>query len=165
MGRPTTLTPALQGQIVRRIKAGEAPVTAALNCGVPRSTWYSWLQRGRSGDERYIDLLDTIEEARAYTRAQAEKCIKKAFTGTKKKVIRKKLERGEDGRMRVVEEVRETREEIYPQYALAWLQHQARADWAPPKASEPDKPPPSKVTSGPEYSDEWMEDDEGGEEE
>lgn len=45
-GRPPKLTPDLQARIVQRIVTGNYPEVAAGAEGVPRATFYEWMQRG-----------------------------------------------------------------------------------------------------------------------
>lgn len=160
-GRPTKLTPAMHRKIVGKVKKGTTPSVAASVCGVHPSTYFAWMKRGRDGESPYVEFHDAIRAAEDAVQEEAENVFRKAFTGIKEKTIRRKLEKSEDtGRLVVVEEVRITVEKVYPQYALAWLQHRARDRWSPPKAKEQPDLPPDKITAGgdaPEYDDPWLE--------
>lgn len=72
--------------IVEAIGAGLPAEEASILAGLPRSTFYSWLQRGRIADERreagrpvylpdtpFLDFLDQIREAEA--RAVVERVV------------------------------------------------------------------------------------------
>lgn len=157
MTRTTNLTPALQAKIVARIKKGEAPSTAAVNAGVSESAYYSWMAKGREGTPPYVDFMEAIKKARSYTRAEAEKAIRAAFTGIKEPSVRKELERNDAGKLVVVKEVRTTTTKLYPSFALSWLERQYPDEWAPVRAREAGEEAPSEVTAGPapEYSDPW----------
>jgi len=65
IGRPTKLTPALQARIVRAVREGNYPETAALSEGVSRSAFYEWMERGRKRELPYADFADAVTRARA----------------------------------------------------------------------------------------------------
>lgn len=50
MGRPSKLNAELQAAIVADIEAGNYPEVAAGKNGVPRQTFYEWMQRGERGE-------------------------------------------------------------------------------------------------------------------
>ena len=64
-GRKTKLTDALIKSVCDCIEQGNYADTALRAHGIPRSTFYAWLQRGRAGDEPYRTLVDAIEVAGA----------------------------------------------------------------------------------------------------
>lgn len=64
-GRSTKLTPALQERIVRAVREGNYPETAAQSEGVHRDTYYSWMERGRKGEAPFADFSDSVTRARA----------------------------------------------------------------------------------------------------
>jgi transposase len=65
VGRPTKLTDELRDEIVALVEVGNFPETAAEACGVDRSTFYRWKNRGDDGEEPYRDFCDAIARARA----------------------------------------------------------------------------------------------------
>jgi len=66
LGRPTILTPEIQKRIVDAIKAGAYVETAAAYAGVGKSTFFSWMTKGRKGDKQvYKDFVDAVERAMA----------------------------------------------------------------------------------------------------
>jgi hypothetical protein len=67
-GRPTKLTPALQERIVKLVREGNYPETAAQSEGVDRATYYRWMDKGaQDGPEAstYRDFRDAVTRARA----------------------------------------------------------------------------------------------------
>ncbi|NRA34565.1 MAG: hypothetical protein HRU17_14615 [Polyangiaceae bacterium] len=64
-GRKTRLTDDLIRSVCASIERGNYADTALRAHGIPRSTFYAWLQRGRKGDEPYRTLVDAIEVAGA----------------------------------------------------------------------------------------------------
>ena len=65
IGRPTKLTPALQARIVKLVREGNYPETAAQSEGVHRDTYYSWMERGREREQPFADFPDAMTRARA----------------------------------------------------------------------------------------------------
>lgn len=65
IGRPTKLTPALQARIVKLVREGNYPETAAQSEGVHRDTYYSWMERGRKRERPFADFSDAVTRARA----------------------------------------------------------------------------------------------------
>ena len=74
MGRTTRLTPELIQAICERIRVGSYPYIAAAACGIPRSTFYAWMDKGRKKRSLkiYRELLDRVSEASATARSSAE---------------------------------------------------------------------------------------------
>lgn len=64
-GRPTDLTAQVQSLICEHITNGARSDDAAQAAGISRTTFYSWLSRGRAGEEPYADFADAVERARA----------------------------------------------------------------------------------------------------
>jgi transposase-like protein len=64
-GRPTKLTPALQARIVKLVREGNYPETAAQSEGVSRATYYEWMERGRRRESPFADFSDAVTRARA----------------------------------------------------------------------------------------------------
>lgn len=98
-GRPTRLTPAVRGLVVRNILAGAFQETAAIAAGVPKSTYHSWKARGEEvrsrldaewGGDRanipeeerpYVEFLDAIEEARAQVELRYIEAVERVSLG------------------------------------------------------------------------------------
>ena len=92
MARPIELTPDLADGIANLVRAGNHPLRAAGAKGVPRSTWYSWLARGRKAaarrdggldaaerDEPFIELVDAIERAESESQVILVNAVIKAL--------------------------------------------------------------------------------------
>ena len=160
-GRPSKFTKALCRKILRLVREGVAPTRAAKVAGIHKDTLRTWLRQGEAEEEgEYYNFFASMEKAKEDENTEAEKCLRKAFTGTKETTSRKKYEKSPlTNRMIVVEETKTVVTKIYPQYALSWLERRDRAEWAPPKPAETIETPPDEVTAGPKYSDEWLETD------
>lgn len=68
IGRPTKLTPALQARIVKLVREGNYPETAAQVEGVDPRTFYRWMERGQSegpDDEPFRQFRQAVTRARA----------------------------------------------------------------------------------------------------
>ena len=68
MARPTKLTPELQAEMVKIIRAGNYQVVACRHVGIPEKTFYEWMRRGERGwkiDEPYREFRAEILKARA----------------------------------------------------------------------------------------------------
>ena len=79
MGRPTKLTPEIQGKICDAIRVGATREIAARAAGISKSTLCDWIRRGRDARERlskngargrkrekpFLDFLDALEQAEA----------------------------------------------------------------------------------------------------
>ena len=72
MARRTRLTPELIDAIVERIGNGSFPYVAAQSVGIPKSTFYAWMQKGESGRGVYRELWDKVRTATADARTDAE---------------------------------------------------------------------------------------------
>ena len=68
-GKPSTLTPEVQERIVKVIRKGNYFETAVAYAGVPRSTFYDWLRRGREERDR------VSKDARLRVRQTEEKFV------------------------------------------------------------------------------------------
>ncbi len=65
-GRPDKLTVEVQDQIVRAIEAGNYASVAARAAGVAESTFYRWLDRGKSAKRgKYREFWEAITTANA----------------------------------------------------------------------------------------------------
>lgn len=65
MPRPTSLTPAVQAEIVKHIEAGNYRATAAAAAGVHRNRLAEWEKRGASGEEPYAEFACALQTAEA----------------------------------------------------------------------------------------------------
>lgn len=72
MARTTRLTPEIIDAIVERIAVGVFPYVAAASIGIPKSTYYDWLARGRKGHKPFSELSDKVRRAQAQARVVAE---------------------------------------------------------------------------------------------
>ena len=100
MARPIDLTPAVTEGIANLIRAGNVPLRAAMAKGVPRSTWYSWLARGRAAAARrtddldvpesewpFLELLDAVERAESESQVIVISHLTKAMPSTPTAVL------------------------------------------------------------------------------
>lgn len=81
-GRPSKFTPQAALWIVAEIASGTPRDEAARSAGVGASTLYRWLQRGRSGDARFVPLVRAVQGAAngsASTYALAEIWLRKTW--------------------------------------------------------------------------------------
>ncbi len=95
MARPIDLTSDITEGVANLIRAGNVPLRAAMAKGVPRSTWYSWLARGRAAaarredelempdsEQQFLELLDTVERAESESQVIAISHLQKAMPST-----------------------------------------------------------------------------------
>ncbi|MFI9552357.1 hypothetical protein [Nonomuraea endophytica] len=128
MGRPTKLTPELQDQLCRHLKAGHFLGTAADLCGVGRSTVHRWLAQAEEEDApaELRAFQAAVTQARA---TSADILIAAAFADAVGGVLVREAERA-DG----------TRERAWSQpngrVALDLLARMFPDDWRPVKAVE-----------------------------
>ena len=100
MARPIDLTPETTEGVANLIRAGNVPLRAAMAKGVPRSTWYSWLARGRVAAARrkddldivdserpFLELLDGVERAESESQVIAISHLQKAMPSTPTAVL------------------------------------------------------------------------------
>jgi hypothetical protein len=86
IGRPSKLTPELQDEIVKYVRVGNSVATAALLCGVERSTVFRWLALGRGARPGVLrDFFIAMQEARAHAEAAALAMIRLAAGGAEGK--------------------------------------------------------------------------------
>lgn len=76
---PARYTRALHDAIVQHIADGNRPTVAAKMAGLPESTFYSWMQRGRNNDPHLWEFARDIELAEGRAEGEAVKVIKEAF--------------------------------------------------------------------------------------
>lgn len=62
-GRPTKLTPELQEEICKRIRAGTPATHAGMSCGVKWDTHKEWRSKGRQGVEPYATFVHACDRA------------------------------------------------------------------------------------------------------
>jgi hypothetical protein len=81
-GRPTKLTKDLTNKICRAIRAGNYPAVAARSCGVAESTFYRWMEEGRSAKKGlHRDFYEEVKGAEAEAEVRAVAVIAKAMSG------------------------------------------------------------------------------------
>jgi hypothetical protein len=79
MSRPTKLTKGLSEKICRAIRAGNYPAVAALSVGISQSTFYRWMEEGRSCESGiHRDFYAAVKEAEAEAEARAVALLAKA---------------------------------------------------------------------------------------
>lgn len=71
MGRPTKLTPETQAVIVEAFLGGLYAEDAALLGGISEQTYYSWVERGKAGEEPFAAFLEAVETAAAQSSRDA----------------------------------------------------------------------------------------------
>lgn len=73
MGRRTKLTPELIEQAAKLISHGNYAQTVFQMLGIPESTWYGWLQRGRESERRnvYSEFSEAVKKAEAAAELRA----------------------------------------------------------------------------------------------
>lgn len=95
-GRPTSLTPKAQRQIVKAIKSGLTQKDAAKSAGVSDTTFYNWIERAKTGEPLYVDFLDAITHAKEEAQATLADYVMKAAKGGQK-LIETKVTTKPDG--------------------------------------------------------------------
>lgn len=82
-GRPDKLTPELAYEIVSYINAGNYPQIAAEACGVGKSTYYRWLEKGREEpNSKFGDFWEAVKKAKAQSEARNVMIIERAAEKT-----------------------------------------------------------------------------------
>jgi hypothetical protein len=100
VARPIEITSDITDGVANLIRAGNVPVRAAMAKGVPRSTWYSWLARGRVAAVRrkddlgipkterpFLELVDAVERAESESQIIAISHLQKAMPSTPTAVL------------------------------------------------------------------------------
>ena len=64
-GRKTKLTPELQEEITKRIKAGNYIQVACEAIGISHTTYFNWIKKGEEGKSPYVEFLKAIKKAEA----------------------------------------------------------------------------------------------------
>jgi len=82
IGRNTKLTPEVQKKIVNLITAGNYVETACGAVGVSHASFYNWLERGRQGEQPFLDFLDAVKKAETVSEALYLEYIRKAAPET-----------------------------------------------------------------------------------
>ena len=78
IGRHTKLTPVLQKKIIKYIAEGNYIETACNAAGVSKQTFYSWLRRGKKGEEPFLYFLYDLSKERAKVEARNVMIIQEA---------------------------------------------------------------------------------------
>lgn len=82
-GRPSKLTPELAYEIVSYINAGNYPEIAAEACGIGKSTFYRWLEKGREEPKgKYGEFWEAVKKAKAQSEARNVMIIERAAEKT-----------------------------------------------------------------------------------
>lgn len=81
MARTTDLVPSVQERIVAALRDGNYAVTACHLSGVPESTYYAWLERGKAGESPFVEFLEAVGAAQAEAEQKALAVIHKAANG------------------------------------------------------------------------------------
>jgi transposase len=93
-GRPTSLTPEVQETIVALVKAGNNVKTACVLAGVPRPTFYRWMQRGSpDGDDPHDAVYRVFREEVNKAHAIAEVALVRSLADVSRLNWRVALER------------------------------------------------------------------------
>jgi hypothetical protein len=78
MSRPTKLTPHRHDKIVAAIRAGSYAEVAARAANIAPSTYYLWLERGKNGEQPFLEFLEAVREAEAQAELEAVTVIRGA---------------------------------------------------------------------------------------
>jgi transposase len=62
-GRKTKLTPKAQELICSLIASGNYASVAASAAGISEQTFYSWMERGRNKEKKFLEFLEAIKKA------------------------------------------------------------------------------------------------------
>ena len=65
VGRKTKLTPEVQDEVVKRIRAGNYINVSCQAVGIGVSTYFEWLKKGEEGRQPYAEFTDAIKKAEA----------------------------------------------------------------------------------------------------
>ena len=98
--RPSDLTSELSEQVASLVRAGNKPMRAAMARGVPRSTFFHWMARGRAAASRrtdghdvglaeqpFLDFLDAVERAESESQVIAISHLQKSMPTTPTAVL------------------------------------------------------------------------------
>ena len=79
VGRPSKLTDELQDEIVSYLKTGNYVETVCALVGISKSTFYSWLNKGKNStrSNEYSRFADAVEHAQAWAEARLVALISK----------------------------------------------------------------------------------------
>ena len=79
VARPTKLTPEAEEKICRAIRAGNYPEVAVRSIGIGASTFYRWMERGRSCESGiHRDFYEAVRQAEGESEAHAVALVRKA---------------------------------------------------------------------------------------
>jgi hypothetical protein len=77
-GRPSKLTPEVQGKIVTAIRAGNYAQVAAVYAGITERTYYRWMELGeRARGGRYLQFFQAVKAAEGEAEVRAVAIIQK----------------------------------------------------------------------------------------
>jgi hypothetical protein len=62
-GRKTKLTPELQEEVVKRIRAGNYIQVACEAVGISHTTYFNWIKKGEEGKRPYVEFLEAVKKA------------------------------------------------------------------------------------------------------
>lgn len=83
MARPTKLTPERQELIIKALREGNYIEAACGYAGVGTSTFYEWMERGRTASRGvYAEFADAVEKARAEAEMRNVQVIQRASKDT-----------------------------------------------------------------------------------
>lgn len=71
----TKLTPDLIHEAVELFKRGYMQQEIYMALGIPATTWFSWLSRGRDGKQPYAQLVQALEQAKVERRCYLRSLI------------------------------------------------------------------------------------------
>jgi hypothetical protein len=95
-GRQTKLTPEVQDRIVAALRAGNYQETAAVYGGISVKTFYEWMVRGESEEEKeqsFREFREAVEKAKAEAEVRDVTLIDKAAKDGSWQAAAWKLER------------------------------------------------------------------------
>jgi hypothetical protein len=75
LGRKTLLKAALQKQLCDLLAAGNTIKTCCDVCGIARSTFHDWIQRGENGEEKFADFSEAVSRARGRAKTKLVKVL------------------------------------------------------------------------------------------
>ena len=80
--RRTKLTPETQAKIVKALRAGNTRRVAMLYANISEPTFYSWMKRGREGEEPFREFLEMVKSAEAHAEVRNVAIIQQAANET-----------------------------------------------------------------------------------
>jgi hypothetical protein len=93
--RPSDLTPEVADAVASLVRGGNKPIRAAMARGIPRSTFYYWMARGRTAasqrsdalgvpelEQPFLDFLDAVERAESESQVIVVSHLMRAMPST-----------------------------------------------------------------------------------